>query len=283
MTRIFIPRDVAALAVGANKVAAKIVAEAQARGLPIEIIRTGSRGMFFLEPLIEVETAQGRIGYGPVLAADVASLFDAGLLDGGEHALRIGKPEDHPFLAPQTRLTFARCGIIDPLSLADYKAHDGWKGLKRAIAIGPQAIVAEVTKSGLRGRGGAGFPTGIKWKTVADTQADRKYVVCNFDEGDSGTFADRMIGEGDPFALIEGMTICGIGVGATKGYVYCRSEYPHAGKTFAEAVRIARDAGFLGPNILGSGHAFEIELRMGAGAYVCGEATSLLESLEGKR
>jgi len=283
MTRLFIPQDVAALAVGANKVAAKIAAEARARGLSIEIIRTGSRGMLFLEPLIEVETAEGRIAYGPVAAADVVSLFDAGLVTGGAHPLRIGKPEDHPYLARQTRLTFARCGIIDPLSLADYAVHDGWKGLKQAIAIGPQAIVAEVTKSGLRGRGGAGFPTGIKWKTVADTHADRKYVVCNFDEGDSGTFADRMIVEGDPFALIEGMTICGIGVGATKGYVYCRSEYPHAGRIFSEALRVARAAGYLGGNILGSGHAFELELRMGAGAYVCGEETALLDSLEGKR
>jgi formate dehydrogenase iron-sulfur subunit len=167
--------------------------------------------MFFLEPLIEVETAQGRIGYGPVSASSVASLFDAGLLTGGAHSLRIGNPEEHPFLAGQTRLTFARCGIVDPLSLSDYAAHDGWKGLKRALEIEPSAIVAEVTKSGLRGRGGAGFPTGIKWKTVADTAADRKYIVCNADEGDSGTFADRMIMEGDPFALIEGMTICGIG------------------------------------------------------------------------
>lgn len=283
MTRIFIPKDAAALAVGADKVAAKIESEARARSASAEIIRTGSRGMFFLEPLIEIETAQGRIGYGPVSPPDVASLLDAGFLDGGAHPLRIGKPEDHPFLAGQTRLTFARCGIIDPLSLADYAAHDGWRGLTRAIEIGPAAIVAEVTKSGLRGRGGAGFPTGIKWKTVADTAADRKYVVCNADEGDSGTFADRMIMEGDPFALIEGMAICGIGVGATKGYVYCRSEYPHAGRTFAEAVRIAREAGYLGRNILGSEYSFELEIRMGAGAYVCGEETSLLDSLEGKR
>jgi formate dehydrogenase iron-sulfur subunit len=283
MTLIFVPKDAAALALGANKLAAKIAAEAKARGQTIEIVRTGSRGAFFLEPLIEVATPQGRIGYGPVSAGDVASLFDAGFLSGGGHPLRIGQPEEHPFLKGQTRLTFARCGIIDPLSLSDYAEQDGFKGLKRAIEIGPQAIVAEVTKSGLRGRGGAGFPTGIKWKTVADTSADRKYVVCNADEGDSGTFADRMIMEGDPFSLIEGMTICGIGVGATKGYVYCRSEYPHAGKTFAEAIQIAHEAGYLGPNILGSGYAFELELRMGAGAYVCGEETSLLDSLEGKR
>jgi formylmethanofuran dehydrogenase subunit D len=283
MTRIFVPKDAAALAVGADKAAARIAAEAHARGLPVEIVRTGSRGMFFLEPLIEVETAQGRVGYGPVSASSVASLFDAGLLTGGAHSLRIGKPEEHPFLAGQTRLAFARCGIVDPLSLSDNAAHDGWKGLKRALEIEHSAIVAEVTKSGLRGRGGAGFPTGIKWKTVADTSADRKYVVCNADEGDSGTFAERMIMEGDPFALIEGMTICGIGVGATKGYVYCRSEYPHAGKIFSEALRVAREAGYLGPDIQGSGHAFELELPMGAGAYICGEETSLLESLEGKR
>lgn len=283
MTRLFVPKDIAALALGANKVAAKISAEARARNLTVEIVRTGSRGMLFLEPLIEVETALGRIGYGPVSPSDAASLFEAGWLTGGAHPLRIGKPEEHPYLAGQTRLTFARCGIIDPLSLSDYAAMGGWKGLKRAIEIGPAAIVAEVAKSGLRGRGGAGFPTGIKWKTVADTAADRKYVVCNFDEGDSGTFADRMIVEGDPFSLIEGMTICGIGVGAAKGYVYCRSEYPHAGKTFAEAIAQAREAGYLGRSILGSGFAFDIELRMGAGAYVCGEETSLLDSLEGKR
>ncbi len=283
MTRIFVPKDAAALALGADKVAARIAAEARARGQNVEIVRTGSRGAFFLEPLVEAETAQGRTGYGPVSPADVASLFDAGFLSGGAHRLKIGKPEEHPFFAGQTRLTFARCGLIDPLSVADYAAHDGWKGLKCAIEIGPKAIVAEVTKSGLRGRGGAGFPTGIKWKTVADTPPGQKYVVCNADEGDSGTFADRMIMEGDPFALVEGMTICGIGVGATKGYVYCRSEYPHAGKTFSEAINAAREAGYLGTNILGSGCDFELELRMGAGAYVCGEETSLLDSLEGKR
>jgi formate dehydrogenase iron-sulfur subunit len=283
MTRIFISKDMAALAVGADKVAAKLAAEAQARGLAIDIVRTGSRGMIFLEPLVEVETAAGRIGYGPVKVSDVASLFDADLMSGGAHPLCIGKTEDHPFFARQTRLTFARCGIIDPVSLDDYAAHDGGRGLKRAIEIGPTAIVAEVTKSGLRGRGGAGFPTGIKWKTVADAPADRRYIVCNADEGDSGTFADRMIMEGDPFALIEGMTIAAIAVGASKGYVYLRSEYPHAARTFSEALDAARGAGYLGADILGSGFAFDIELRIGAGAYVCGEETALLESLEGKR
>ncbi|MGO9672726.1 MAG: formate dehydrogenase beta subunit [Methylocella sp.] len=283
MTRIFISKDAAALALGADKVAVRIAAEAEARGVAVEITRTGSRGMIFLEPLVEVETAGGRIGYGPVKASDVAGLFDAGFLSGGAHALGIGRTEDHPFFARQTRLTFARCGIIDPVSLDDYAALGGWRGLQRAIEIGPAATIAEVAKSGLRGRGGAGFPTGIKWRTVADAPADRRYIVCNADEGDSGTFADRMIIEGDPFALIEGMTIAAIAVGAGKGYVYLRSEYPHAARTFDEALRVARSAGYLGADILGSGHAFDIELRIGAGAYVCGEETSLLESLEGKR
>ncbi len=283
MTRIFIPKDVAALAIGADKVAKKIAEIAAARRLDVTVVRTGSRGMFFLEPLVEVETAAGRIGYGPVAPADVPALFDADFLNGGAHSLRIGRPEDHPYLARQTRLTFARCGITDPLSLVDYAELGGWRGLKRAIEMGPPAIVNEVTQSGLRGRGGAGFPTGIKWKTVADTQADRKYVVCNADEGDSGTFADRMVMEGDPFMLIEGMTIAAIAVGATKGFVYCRSEYPHAIRTFNEALRLARCGGWLGPDVAGSKHSFDIELRVGAGAYVCGEETALLDSLEGKR
>jgi formate dehydrogenase iron-sulfur subunit len=283
MTRIFIPKDVAALAVGADKVAKAIAEAGVARGKPVTIIRTGSRGMLFLEPMVEVETKAGRIAYGPVAPANVASLFDADFLNGAAHALRIGRPEDHPFLARQTRLTFARCGITDPLSLEDYAAHGGWAGLKRALEVGSAAIVAEVTQSGLRGRGGAGFPTGIKWKTVADTPGERKYIVCNADEGDSGTFADRMVMEGDPFMLIEGMTIAAVAVGATKGFVYCRSEYPHAIRTFNEALAVAREAGWLGNAVGGSEHAFDIELRVGAGSYVCGEETALLDSLEGKR
>jgi len=283
MARIYVPRDAAALAVGAEKVVAAIQAEARRRSLAVEIVRTGSRGLFWLETMIEVATPSGRIAYGPVKAADVPSLFDAGLLIGAAHPLRVGLPDDIPFLKRQTRLTFARCGIVDPLSLDDYRAHGGYRGLQRALSLGGPAIIDEVTRSGLRGRGGAGFPTGIKWKTVADTPADRKYIVCNADEGDSGTFADRMIMEGDPFVLIEGMTIAGIAVGATKGYIYIRSEYPDSIKVMRRAIEIARDDGALGPDINGSGHDFDLEVRVGAGAYVCGEETALLESLEGKR
>ncbi len=281
--RIFVPRDAAALALGAEAVARAIAVEITARGLDATLVRNGSRGMHWLEPLVEVETPQGRIAYGPVTPRDVTSLFDAGLIDGGAHPLCLGRTEDIPFLARQTRLTFARCGITDPLSLEDYRAHDGLKGLEKAVSMPPADIVRQVTESGLRGRGGAGFPTGIKWNTVLGAVAERKYIVCNADEGDSATFADRMIMEGDPFVLIEGMAIAGIAVGATRGFVYIRSEYPHAVATMREAIAVARRAGVLGPSVLGSPHAFDMEVRVGAGAYVCGEETSLLNSLEGKR
>ncbi|MGP4724372.1 formate dehydrogenase beta subunit [Agrobacterium deltaense] len=280
---VFVPGDSAALAVGADRVAEAIGREAASRNLEVHIVRNGSRGMLWLEVLVEVRTEHGRIAYGPVKASDVSSLFDAGFLTGGEHRLCLGPTKDIPFLKSQTRLTFARCGVTDPLSLADYRAYQGLKGLEKAVAMAPLDIVAQVTESGLRGRGGAGFPTGIKWKTVADAVADQKYIVCNADEGDSGTFADRMIMEGDPFVLIEGMAIAGLAVGATKGFIYTRSEYPYAIKVMEQAIAIARREGIIGPSVLGSGRAFDLEVRMGAGAYVCGEETSLLNSLEGKR
>src|SRR5882724_4868441 len=281
-TRLFVPLDAAAQAVGADKVAAAILDECKRKGLSVEIVRTGSRGLFWLEPLIEIETPGGRIGFGPVATKEVASLFADGL-PAASHPLCVGRPEEIPFLKRQTRITFARCGIVDPLSLADYRAHGGYRGLERARSLGPAGTVDEVVKSGLRGRGGAGFPTGIKWKTVAETSAERKYIVCNADEGDSGTFADRMIMEGDPFVVIEGMTIAGVAVGATKGYIYIRSEYPHAVEAMNAAIAAAQRGGYLGARIGGTHHSFDLEVRVGAGAYVCGEETSLLESLEGRR
>jgi formate dehydrogenase iron-sulfur subunit len=281
--KIFVPRDSAALSVGADRVASELAREIAARNLDAKIVRNGSRGMFWLEPMVEVEMAEGRVAYGPVKPSDVGSLLAAGLLDGGDHPLSLGKTDDIPFLKNQTRLTFARVGITDPLSLEDYKAHDGLKGLKNAIAMTQADIVSQVTESGLRGRGGAGFPTGIKWKTVMEAAGDSKYIVCNADEGDSGTFADRMIMEGDPYVLIEGMAIAGVATGAKKGFVYLRSEYPHAIATMAEAVQRARSAGILGSSVLGSQYAFDMEIRTGAGAYVCGEETALLNSLEGRR
>ncbi|MBO3762448.1 NADH-quinone oxidoreductase subunit NuoF [Ciceribacter sp. L1K22] len=280
---VFVPGDAAAIAVGADKVAKAIEQEAVARGLDVTIVRNGSRGMLWLEPLVEVRTDHQRLAYGPVKVSDVAGLFEAGFLDGAEHVLSCGQTKDIPFLARQTRLTFSRCGVTDPLSLSDYRHYQGLKGLEKAVAMTPADIVKQVTDSGLRGRGGAGFPTGIKWKTVADAAGPQKYIVCNADEGDSGTFSDRMIMEGDPFVLIEGMAIAGIATGATKGYIYTRSEYPHAIRTMQTAIDIARREHILGPSVLGSTYSFDIEVRMGAGAYVCGEETSLLNSLEGKR
>ncbi|MBL8836755.1 MAG: NADH-quinone oxidoreductase subunit NuoF [Alphaproteobacteria bacterium] len=281
--RVFVPRDSTALALGAEATARAIGAEAQRRGLSIEIVRTGSRGLYWLEPMVEVATAAGRLAYGPVAAADVPSLFDGGFLDGRPHALALGVPERIDPLARQQRLTFARCGIVDPLSVGDYRAHGGFKGLAHALAMRPDAVLQAVVDSGLRGRGGAGFPTGIKWRTVAQTAAAQKYVVCNADEGDSGTFADRMLIEGDPFLLIEGMAIAGYATGADRGFVYLRSEYPHAARAFEAALANARAAGWIGTGIGGSGFSFDIELRLGAGAYICGEETALLESLEGRR
>jgi formate dehydrogenase iron-sulfur subunit len=274
--KIWVPLDSAAKALGADAVAAAIAREAATRGIEVEIVRNGSRGMIWLEPLVEIDRGRGREGFGPVTPADVSAMLD-GTLDS------LGLVEDLPFFARQTRLTFARCGVIDPLRLSDYETYGGLVGLRRAIAMGEAAIVEEVKASGLRGRGGAGFPTGIKWDTVRKAEGDRKYIVCNADEGDSGTFADRMIMEGDPFSLIEGMAIAALGVGASKGFVYLRSEYPDAIRVMNDAVSIAREADILGPDVLGSGQAFDIEVRVGAGAYVCGEETSLLNSLEGRR
>jgi formate dehydrogenase iron-sulfur subunit len=271
------------LSVGADAVANAFIREALARNLPLEIVRNGSYGLFWLEPLVEFETPQGRIGYGPVTPEDVAALLDAGALDGGAHELRLGPVAELDWMQRQQRLTFARVGVTDPLSLDDYRAHDGLKGLAAALALSPAEVIEQVRLSGLRGRGGAGFPAGIKWKTVRDTPADRKYVVCNADEGDSGTFADRMIFEGDPFVLIEGMAIAAYAVGASKGFIYLRSEYPHAARTMRSAIEIAEQAGWIGADAFGLGKDFDLELRIGAGAYICGEETSLLESLEGKR
>jgi formate dehydrogenase iron-sulfur subunit len=291
MIKVFVPIDSASVALGANQIAKEIVAQAAERSIPIEVIRNSSRGLFFIEPLIEVDHEGRRFGYGPVTVASVASLFDAGFLSGNQHALSVGDINRLPYLANQERLTFSRMGVTQPLSLKDYQQHQGFDGLKNALKLsqnlgeegGQNSIVSAVIESGLRGRGGAAFPAGIKWKTVKGTPADQKYIVCNADEGDSGTYSDRMTLEGDPYMLIEGMAIAALAVGANKGYVYIRSEYPAAVKTMRAAIELATEAGFIGPSILGSTIAFNLEVRVAAGSYVCGEETAMLESIEGKR
>ena len=282
-TRVFVPCDTAARSVGAEQVAGAIAAEAARRGESVSLVRNGSRGLYWLEPLVEIESGGVRHAYGPVRPADVPGLFDAGFLAAGEHPLALGRTGDIQWLARQSRLTFARVGITDPLSLDDYRAHGGYQGLEKAVGLSRGEIVDVVTESGLRGRGGAAFPTGVKWRTVLNAAGTQKYVACNADEGDSGTFADRMIMESDPFVLIEGMTIAGLAVGASQGYVYLRAEYPLAIRTMNAAIEAAGAAGLLGDNVMGSGEAFSLEVREAAGAYICGEETSMLESLEGKR
>jgi len=281
--KIFVPRDAAALGVGADETAAAIASEAQRRNIDIRLVRNGSRGLLWLEPLVEVETPRGRLAYGPVAAQDVPSLFDAGFTAGNAHPLGHGLTAEIPYLKKQERLTFARVGLTDPLSLDDYRSHGGYLGLASALQMTAAAIVESVTQSGLRGRGGAAFPAGIKWKTVLGAPGPLKYVVCNADEGDSGTYSDRMLMEGDPFVLIEGMTIAALATGATQGYIYLRFEYPDCKRALESAIATAYANNYLGKNILGTKASFDLEVRMGAGAYICGEETSLLESLEGKR
>ncbi len=276
--KIYIPRETAAISMGANQVADLIQEFAKKMNIEVEIIRNGSRGASFLEPLVEVETPDGRKAFGPVFPEDVE-----GFMNGTAEELSLGLTEEIPYLKNQERLTFARCGLNDPTDIEAYKNGGGYDGLSKALATDDQSLVDEVMTSGLRGRGGAAFPAGIKWQTVLNAEADQKYIACNADEGDSGTFSDRLIMEGDPLTLLEGMTIAGLAVGATKGYIYLRSEYPLAKTILAEAIAAATSANWLGDDIQKSGKGFTIEVRMGAGAYICGEETSMLESLEGKR
>ena len=274
---VYVPRETAAVSLGAHEVAAKLAGTDK-----VEVIRNGSWGASWLEPMVEVVVGDQRIAYGPVGVDDVDSLLEAGFLEGGEHPLKIGPTIEIPYLVNQERWTFWRCGLIDPLSIDDYLDHRGFAGLMKAFEAGPAFVLEEIKASGLRGRGGAGFPTGIKWQTVADAKADVKYIACNADEGDSGTFSDRILMEGDPLNLIEGMAIAGFAVGANKGYIYLRSEYPLTRRVLERALALARESGWLGTDIQGSGFDFDIELHLGAGSYVCGEETAMLESLEGK-
>ena len=284
MIRIYVPRDTTACSLGADQVAGRFATAIADAGLNMEVLRNGSRGLYWLEPMVEVDTDRGRIAFGPVGEADVRQLMADRFWEGAtEHRLALGLTEEIPFLKNQQRVTFSRVGIIDPLSLKDYCARQGFEGLNAALSMSAQDIVSCITQSGLRGRGGAAFPTGVKWQTVLDTPSDMKYIVCNADEGDSGCYADRMLMESDPFSLIEGMVIAGLAVGAEQGYLYLREEYPLAHTVLRDAIELARHGGYLGNNIAGSDKKFEIEVRLGAGAYICGEETSMLESLEGKR
>jgi formate dehydrogenase iron-sulfur subunit len=282
-TRIFVPRETSAVSVGADEVALAIAKHSKSRAEDIELVRNGSWGASWLEPLVEVEVGEQRIAYGNVAARDIESMFSAGFLDGGEHERRLGPITEVPWLIGQDRWTLFRCGLVDPVSVGSFRERRGFSALEKAFEIGGSAVIGAVTESGLRGRGGAGFPAGIKWRTVADAESDQKYVACNADEGDSGTFSDRLLMEGDPMCLFEAMAIAGFAVGASKGYIYLRSEYPLAHRILTRALDACRESGWLGRDIQGSGFDFDIDIHLGAGSYVCGEETAMLESLEGKR
>jgi len=277
-TRVYVPRETAAVSVGADDVAIAIARCAKENGEAIELVRNGSWGATWLEPLVEVLVDDKRIAYCNVAAGDVPALFDAGFLHGGEHKSCLGAINEIPYLINQDRWTFWRCGLIEPLNIDDFRAHQGFNAFEKAVEMGAEAVIEAVKTSGLRGRGGAGFPAGIKWQTVADTDGEQKYIACNADEGDSGTFSDRILMEGDPLGLIEGMMIAGFAVGATRGYIYLRSEYPLTHSILSRAIETARSAGWLGDDIQGSGFDFDIELHLGAGSYVCGEETAMLGS-----
>ncbi|MEJ2061349.1 MAG: NADH-quinone oxidoreductase subunit NuoF [Gammaproteobacteria bacterium] len=281
--KVFVSADSSSLSIGAGEVADALAGEAQRRGLELDLVRTGSHGLFWLEPLIECERNGQRVAFGPVSPPDVPGILDALQTDDLAHPLNLGSVTALLESQGQQRINFKRCGFVDPVSWDDYLATGGTQGVRKALELGPEAVIDAVTRSGLRGRGGAGFPTGVKWRTTHNAAADMKYIVCNADEGDSGTFADRMLMEGDPLSLIEGMVIAGFAVGAVQGYIYLRSEYPHARRALQAAIDAAYDNGLLGNDVLGSGQRFDLEIRLGAGAYICGEETSLLESLEGKR
>ncbi len=281
---LFIPRDTTALSLGADQVAEQVQKITKKKNIALNIVRNGSRGLYWLEPMIEIETDRGRVAYGPVSVEKVEEFMAAECWnENSQHPLYLGLTEDIAFLKNQQRLTFNRVGIIQPTNIKDYCEYDGFAGLTKALKISAEEIVGNIKSSGLRGRGGAAFPTGIKWQTVLDTAADQKYIVCNADEGDSGTYADRMIMESDPYSLIGGMTIAALAVGASIGYIYLREEYRLALQVLNQAIATAEQNGYLGNNILASGKSFTIEIRLGAGAYICGEETALLESLEGKR
>jgi formate dehydrogenase iron-sulfur subunit len=260
MTRFFVPGDAAAVSVGADEVAAALT------GQPgVEVVRTGSRGMLWLEPLVEVDTADGRVGFANVSPGQVGALLadatsvcsreptaSAGPAPEADHPAYLGPLDEHPWMTRQARLTTARLGVVDPADPDDYARHGGWVGLRRALGMAPEAVVEEVVASGLRGRGGAGFPAGVKWRTVAGAPGPLKFVCCNADEGDSGTFADRMLIEGDPFTLIEGMAIAALAVGASEGYVYIRG-VPARHRHPAPSHRDRANTAWLGPDILGQG------------------------------
>jgi formate dehydrogenase iron-sulfur subunit len=262
--RCYLANDTSSRAAGAER-----LADAWRERPEIQLIRTSSRGAFFLEPMVERDTPNGREAWFDVSPNDLPSIVGG---VGGTPVAEI------PFLQQQTRFTFANFGITEPLALDEYQTRGGLKGLEAAQSLSPEAIVEQLRVSRLRGRGGAAFPVWGKWQVAQQASSEQKYVVANADEGDAGTYCDRMIMEGDSFRLIEGMMLCAKAIGATRGYLYCRYEYPAAARAMNFAIQKAREADLLDSD----DYPFDLDEAVGAGSYVCGEETALLESLEGR-
>jgi len=297
MSSVYIGMGTCGLATGAKKVETAVSAWADKTGREITIIPTGCVGYCQVEPIMDIVTDEGiRLSYGNVTEKNVEALLDSVLVNrnyGTENLLGQYKNDkaaipglpfinEHPFFKKQVKYVLRNCGVINPESLLDYKAQGGFKGLERALKLSQKEVIEEVLKSGLRGRGGAGFPTGKKWEFAYVNEADKKYVICNADEGDPGAFMDRSLMEGDPFSLIEGMMIAGYAIGADEGVIYCRAEYPIAIQRLSHAIETLKKEGLLEKPISG-GFTFKLRIKKGAGAFVCGEETALMNSVEGKR
>ncbi len=282
MNKVLVCVGTSGVSAGAEKVADNFEKEIKKENLDFKLIRVGDRGLF-RDVLVDVIIDSDRTTYEFVKPEDVKEIVKSHL-KGKKPVEKLLAGKDYKtFFENQERIVLKNCGEIDPEDISEYIKTKGYNALKKAFEMGPEKVITEMKESGLRGRGGAGFPTGLKWQFAHDSEADEKYIVCNADEGDPGAFMDRSILEGDPHAVIEGMVIGAYAIGATQGYIYCRAEYPLAVKRLNLAMKEARKKGYLGKNILNSGFDFDMLIKEGAGAFVCGEETALMASIEGRR
>jgi len=293
---IFIQNATCGLAAGGKELRSVLEEELPRLGVEADVIPTGCIGMCFAEPLVDIKMpGKPRVCYSEVTPKKLREILNSHLVEGkpltdyamgtlGDGRIKGIRPLfDLPVLKPQVRIALRNCGIINPAELDHYLARDGYQGLQRAIKMKPEEVIEEVVASGLRGRGGGGFPTGLKWKFCRAAEGSDKYLICNADEGDPGAFMDRSLLEGDPHAVLEGMCIAAYAIGASHGYIYIRAEYPLAIERLKAALRQMREVGLLGESMLGSGFGFDIIIKEGAGAFVCGEETALIASIEGER
>ncbi len=283
--RVLVSAGTSGLSAGAAQVADRIQTALLRTGLgrSWRVVRTGDRGLF-RDVIVEIAPDEGEpTTYVRVTPEDAEPLVESHLLAGKPYSRRLARKSERRFFEGQLRVVLENCGEIDPENIEEYRDRGGYEALAKALGMVPEAVIDEIEHSGLRGRGGAGFPTGTKWRFAARSRDPEKYVICNADEGDPGAFMDRSVLEGDPHAVLEGLSIAAYAIGAKEGFIYCRAEYPLAIRRLETAIRQAEEAGLLGDGILGSDFSFRIRLVQGAGAFVCGEETALMASIEGRR